>query len=235
MLILLLHTHRFTHTHMNTGMQSDCFLTACRGWVCTWTHHSCQLLGHCSGANPLPELTVFTYSILPPYVKSEATTLTAHVLNCKKTTNIWAAASSLWLTSCVPFSLTLPLPVFLRARILTRCKVCELLPFVSFDIWWFDEFQRDSGRVYGTAESGISSASFKVLHLTMDLSPVFICPTPFPLPPLPCFSSLIYTDLHTFSTLSFLHCWNIFFSKYGDEHQDWEYTLKGRAQWLPGC
>lgn len=148
----------------------------------------------------------------------------------QKNTNI----SSLWLTSCVSFSLTLPLPVFLSARFLTRCKVCELLPFPSFDIWWFDEFQRDSGRVYGTAESGISSASFKVLHLTMDPSPVFICPTPFPLPPLPCFSTLIYTDFHTFSTLSFLPYWNMF-CKYSDESQDYQCTLKHRVHWLSGC
>lgn len=44
-------------------------------------------------------------------------------------------------------------------------------PSHRLTFWWFDEFQRDSGRVYGTAESGISSASFKVLHLPTDFSP----------------------------------------------------------------
>ncbi|KAG7244964.1 hypothetical protein INR49_023530 [Caranx melampygus] len=49
-------------------------------------------------------------------------------------------------------------------------RLCEIFTRMFAD----PHSKRDSGRVYGTAESGISSASFKVLHLTMNLSPAFI-------------------------------------------------------------
>ena len=112
---------------------------------------------------------------------------------------MWAASSSLWLTSCGSPSLTLPLFFgrffffFLTTRCLTHVVRCvRALPHPFPTRLTFDDlmnFQRDSGRVYGTAESGISSASFKVLHLTMDPVFIFIFPTSFPLFHPPWFSA----------------------------------------------
>lgn len=116
-------------------------------------------------------------------------------------TNMWATSSSLWLTSCGSPSLTLPLLFgrFLSVRCLTHVVRCvRALPLSNFDVWRFDELQRDSSRVYGTAESGISSASFKVLHHPMD--PVFI----FSIPHHSHFSSSMFFQLLSqFSSLSF--------------------------------
>lgn len=172
----------------------DCFLTACHRWVCVSPH----TLRH-----PVGSLAVLT--------ASTATSLCFPTCRLKPQlwpheqthTNIWAASSSL--TNQLRFVL-LTLLAFLRARFLThvvRSVSYSVSPHLTCDDLM--NFQRDSGRVYGTAESGISSASFKVLHLTIDLSPVLICP-PFLLlfSLLQCsspFISFLFVSVHTFAQM----------------------------------
>lgn len=167
----------------------------------TWAHtdiHANIRHAECATwfSNGMPRLCVRPHSLLlwcSPWLSSQFTATCSlsffaiwsptdrthwHVCRVPK-----AARSSLWLTGCISSSLTPPLLWHsLSVHCLTRVVRCVSAPplalLSNFDLWWFDELQRDSGRVYGTAESGISSASFKVLHLT---SVPVIFATSFPL------------------------------------------------------
>lgn len=99
---------------------------------------------HCIHCNSL------SLSLSP---QTGATILTAHTLKMHLNihTNIWAANSSLWLTSCGSPSLTLQL-FFRRFWVRcphTCCKVCEPLPYPSFwrlTIWWISARLRQGVR-----------------------------------------------------------------------------------------
>lgn len=92
--------------------------------------------------------------------------------------NIWAASSSLWLTSCDPPSLTAPL-FFRRFEwpLSHTCrKVCESLPFPSFDdltIWWISARLRQSVR-HGRIRYKLSLLQGTASH-HRSVSPAFIC------------------------------------------------------------
>lgn len=147
---------------------------ACHTFVCVWdltVRRSAVLLGWAASSLPL---------VVFPSLQSEAP-LTAHTLTCLqicKGCQIFSLINWLYF---ILFNTATSLAFLECPSPHTCCTACERSPLAllsNFDLWWFDELQRDSGRVYGTAESGISSASFKVLHLT--LVPVIFA-TPFPL------------------------------------------------------
>lgn len=119
--------------------------------------------------------------------------LKRHTLTCMQSSQACQIFSLINWLYFILFNTTTSL-AFLECPSPHTCrKVCESNPpalLSNFDLWWFDELQRDSGRVYGTAESGISSASFKVLHFT--LVPVIFAIYTTPTFHLPCLSTSFF-------------------------------------------
>lgn len=116
-----------------------------------------------------------------------------HTLTCMQSSKGGQIFSMINWLYFILFNTTTSLAFLECPRPHTCRKVCESSPppyFSNCDLWWFDELQRDSGRVYGTAESGISSASFKVLHLT--LVPVIFAIYTTPTFHLPCLSTSFF-------------------------------------------
>lgn len=168
------------HEHRHAARATGSFLTACHRWVCLGvTSLSRYRPVHCLVAVQEPIRWL----------------LSLHSLPLHEHTNLWAAGCSLPLTSSVSFPLTRQLPAALSARDLTPCKVrVSPLPLVwHLTIWWI------SARLWKIVRHGRIRYKLSLLQGTAShhgISPVTICPIPFPLPPL----SFSKTSICTIST-----------------------------------
>lgn len=154
-------------------------LMACHAWVCESSLFVARLFAD--------EQPVHCHSSSFPLCNLKHHWL--HTLTCMQSSKGCQIFSMINWLYFILFNTTTSLAFLECPRPHTCRKVCESSPppyFSNCDHWWFDELQRDSGRVYGTAESGISSASFKVLHLTLVpvIFAIYTTPT-FHLPCLP--------------------------------------------------
>lgn len=162
------HTHTWVYTlkHRHANCAMDCFLTACHTWVCVCDLTLSAVLWDCSVTVDQPIRWLRSLHSLPlalflpslHAVWSDDTHRTHTQTHLSTHTNMWAASSSLWLTSCGSPSLTLPLFFgrfffffFFVCPLPHTCrKVCEstspLPPVWRLTIWWISARLRQGVR-----------------------------------------------------------------------------------------